>query len=93
MNHSNKTVPTIIPASLNIATLFPDAAILPNRPADPFKEVLIEEKVSFYESVCQPHLSFAHFHISKDRNSKGTYRIINNILRPRIIINVNCNTS
>jgi hypothetical protein len=47
MNHSTKTVPIIMPASLNMATLFPDAAILPNRLADPFKEVLIEEKVSF----------------------------------------------
>jgi hypothetical protein len=36
----------IMPASLKMATLFPDAAILPNRPADPFKEVLMEEKVS-----------------------------------------------
>jgi hypothetical protein len=37
-----------MPASLRMATLFPDAAILPSRPADPFKEVLMEEKVSDY---------------------------------------------
>ena len=46
MNHSSTTVPTIIPASLNMATLFPLAAMQPRRPAEPFKEVLIEEKVS-----------------------------------------------
>jgi hypothetical protein len=46
MNHNTKIVPIIMPASLRMATLFPDAAILPSRPADPFKEPLIEEKVS-----------------------------------------------
>jgi hypothetical protein len=46
MNHSTSTTPMIMPASLRIATLFPDAAILPSRPAEPFKEVLMEEKVS-----------------------------------------------
>jgi hypothetical protein len=41
----------IIPESFNIATLFPDAAIRPNRLADPFKDVLIEEKVSDYTTL------------------------------------------
>ncbi len=35
----------IIPESLNIATLFPLAAMRPNRPAEPFKDVDIVEKV------------------------------------------------
>jgi hypothetical protein len=48
MNHNNTTTPIIMPASLRMATLFPDAAILPSRPADPFKEVPMEEKVSDY---------------------------------------------
>lgn len=46
MNHSARTTPIMIPASFNIATLLPDAAILPIRAAEPFKDVLIEEKVS-----------------------------------------------
>lgn len=46
MNHNNTKTPMIIPASLSMATLFPDAAILPSRPADPFNEVLMEENVS-----------------------------------------------
>lgn len=48
MNHNPNTVPIIIPANLKIATLFPDAAILPNLLADPFNDVLIEENVSDY---------------------------------------------
>lgn len=48
MNHNKSTTPMIMPASLRMATLFPDAAILPSRPADPFKEPLMEEKVSVW---------------------------------------------
>ena len=48
MNHNASTTPMIMPANLRMATLFPDAAILPSLPADPFREVLMEEKVSFY---------------------------------------------
>lgn len=48
MNHNTSTTPIIMPASLRMATLFPDAAILPNRLADPFKEPLMEEKVSVW---------------------------------------------
>jgi hypothetical protein len=48
MNHSTNTVPTIIPASLNMATLFPLAAIRPSLLAEPFKFVLIEENVPDY---------------------------------------------
>jgi hypothetical protein len=54
MNHKINTPPTIMPESFSIATLFPLAAILPNRPADPFKLVLIEENVSDYFQLCQP---------------------------------------
>lgn len=38
-----------MPLSLNIATLFPLAAILPNLPADPFRLVLMEENLLDYE--------------------------------------------
>lgn len=54
MNHRISTPPTIIPESFNIATLFPLAAILPNRLADPFKLVLIEENVSDYTHKSAP---------------------------------------
>jgi hypothetical protein len=46
INQSSIITPMIMPANLNIATLFPEAAIRPRRPADPFKDVLMEEKVS-----------------------------------------------
>jgi hypothetical protein len=39
-------MPMRIPDNLSIATLFPDAAILPSRPAEPFRDVDMEEKVS-----------------------------------------------
>ncbi|CAG8972558.1 hypothetical protein HYALB_00011408 [Hymenoscyphus albidus] len=42
-----------MPDSLNIATLFPLAAIRPSRPAEPFRLVLMEENVSDYQSTCQ----------------------------------------
>ena len=48
-NHSTTTTPTIIPASFKIATLFPCCAIRVMRPAEPFIEVDIEEKTSFYD--------------------------------------------
>ena len=51
MNHSTNTVPIIIPASLNMATLFPLAAIRPSLPAEPFRFVLIEENVSDYSML------------------------------------------
>lgn len=53
MIHSAITTPIMIPASLKIATLFPAAAIRPNRPAEPFRDVLIDEKVSDYDPVSQ----------------------------------------
>lgn len=46
INHKAITAPMIIPLSLNIATLFPLAAMRPRRLADPFRDVLIEENVS-----------------------------------------------
>jgi hypothetical protein len=54
INHSTSTPPMIIPDSFSIATLFPLAAILPNRLADPFKLVLIEENVSDYFEPVSP---------------------------------------
>lgn len=45
-HHSTTTTPTIIPANLNIATLFPCCAMRPRRPAEPLMEVVIEEKTS-----------------------------------------------
>jgi hypothetical protein len=48
INHSTNTVPIIIPASLNMAILFPLAAIRPSLLAEPFKFVLIEENVPDY---------------------------------------------
>jgi len=60
INHNANTVPIIIPANLKIATLFPDAAILPNLLADPFNDVLIEENVSEVLSItsCARALSY-----------------------------------
>ena len=46
MKYSTSTTPMIIPASLNTATLFPDAAMRPRRPAEPLRDVLKFEKVS-----------------------------------------------
>lgn len=58
MNHSTNTVPIIIPASLNIAILFPLAAMRPSLPAEPFKLVLIEENVSdYFQSASTPYLA------------------------------------
>ena len=51
MIHNATTTAMMIPDSLNIATLFPAAAIRPNRPAEPLRVVLIEEKVSDYNPV------------------------------------------
>ena len=35
-----------IPDSFSIATLFPEAAMRPSRPAEPFRDVDMEENVS-----------------------------------------------
>lgn len=40
-----------MPESFRTATLFPDAAIRVNRPAEPFIWVVMEEKVSDYEAI------------------------------------------
>ena len=39
-------MPISIADNFNTATLFPEAAILPSRVAEPFRDVVIEEKVS-----------------------------------------------
>lgn len=52
-HHSTTTTPIIIPANLNIATLFPCCAIRPSRPAEPFIELVIEEKTSDYITLGQ----------------------------------------
>ena len=41
----------IIPANFIMATLFPEAAILVNRPAEPFIWEAMEEKVSDYKKL------------------------------------------
>lgn len=43
-----RKAPTRMPESFRMATLFPDAAIRPNRPADPFSCDDMEENVSDY---------------------------------------------
>lgn len=49
MRYRTITTPMIIPESLKIATLLPEAAMRPRRLAEPFRFVLMEEKVSFCE--------------------------------------------
>ena len=46
--HSTTNSPMMIPASFRIATLFPDAAILVSRVAEPFICAVMEENVSDY---------------------------------------------
>ena len=83
----------MIPANLNIATLFPAAAIRPNRPADPFRDVLIEEKVSDYNPVSPNPTPCPSQTFEPAGNGVQTYRIVNNILRPRIIVDINCDAA
>ena len=47
-HHRTTTTAMIIPANLKIATLFPDWAMRPSRPALPFSDVVIDEKTSDY---------------------------------------------
>jgi hypothetical protein len=47
IHHSTTTAATIIPASLNIATRFPDAAMRVNRVADAPREDVSDVKCSF----------------------------------------------
>ena len=76
----------IMPASLKMATLFPDAAILPNRPADPFKEVLMEEKVSDCRKRRQHKTLDTDMRWERQRGE--TYGIIYDILGSRIVVNI-----
>jgi hypothetical protein len=89
MIHSAIATPIMIPASLSIATLFPAAAIRPNRPAEPLRDVLIEEKVSDYELVSPNLTPCPSQTCTPAGDSAQTYRIVNNILRPRIVVDIN----
>ncbi len=74
MNQSSIMAPIIIPDNLNIATLFPLAAIRPSLPADPFRLVLIEENLFDYLSI-----STAHITVSKRHVQDGTVRTLSSI--------------
>jgi hypothetical protein len=96
INHNTNTAPMMIPESFNIETLFPLAAILPNRLADPFKLVLIDEKVFDYAQV-SPYPATETASPNAGSQTGGpwrgnTYSVINNILTLRIIININRHT-
>jgi hypothetical protein len=93
MIHIAITTPVMMPANLNIATLFPAAAIRPNRPADPLRDVPIEEKVSDYKSI-SPNPTLLPFQtFTSAGDGVHTYRIVNNILRPRVVVDVNCDVA
>jgi hypothetical protein len=57
----------IMPASLSIATLFPDAAMRVNLPAEPRRDVDIVEKASVWRtvrvSVCDPAKAMGDRHM------------------------------
>ncbi len=91
--HNAITTAMMIPDSLNMATLFPAAAIRPNRPAEPLRDVLIEEKVSDYKSVRPNPASPPFRHISPASHNAQTYRVVNDILRPCIVVDVHCNAA
>lgn len=86
MNQMASTAPIIIPESFNIATLLPDAAILPSRPADPFKDVLIEENVSDW-------FKYQHRSLLRIWYQERTNSIIDHILRSCVVIYINCDAS
>jgi hypothetical protein len=92
--HNAITTAIMIPDSLNIATLFPAAAMRPSRPAEPLRDVLIDEKVSDYKPVSPAPYPFA---LPKPLPQFGaraqTYRAVNNILRPRIVVDVYCDAA
>jgi hypothetical protein len=89
--HSAITTAIMIPASLNIATLFPAAAIRPNRPAEPLSDVPIDEKVSDYNPVSSSLPLPNPFYTGG--GSIQTYRIVNNFLRSRIVVDVHCDAA
>lgn len=60
MNHNTSTAPIIIPLNLKTATLFPLAAIRPNLPAEPFKDVDIEENVLEVSSITSCALALSY---------------------------------
>lgn len=55
IQYSTTNAATIMPLSLNIATLFPDAAMRVSRLAEPLRDVAMLEKVSFciLKKICQ----------------------------------------
>lgn len=63
IQYNTTTTAIMIPASFNIATLFPCCAIRPNRPALPFKDVLKFEKTSFciLVNVCRMGFKLATY--------------------------------
>lgn len=80
IHQSSTTTAMIIPASLNIATLFPLWAMRPSRCADPLMLPLRFEKTSFY-----------HERISLSRGKhteKSTDAVINHLLTPGIVVDV-----
>lgn len=74
-----------------MATLFPEAAIRPSLPAEPLRDVDMEENVSDYVSVTAPDQQN-----SPDLHSlyillfvgRLAYSVLNQIMRPRIVVDV-----
>lgn len=90
-----------IPASLRTATLFPEAAMRVIRVAEPLMEVVMFEKVSFYQpQSCQypvPQSSLRLESIDGSGRriwiSRSTYGIVNDILGASIIVDVDCDAA
>lgn len=79
-----------------MATLFPEAAIRPKRPADPLSCVDMDEKVSvcLVKRISSMLLMtcfcamFPERRLGKHPRGAYTYSIVNNILRSGIVVNV-----
>lgn len=84
--HRTTTPPTKNPANFNTATRFPVCAIRPRRPALPLRVVEREENTSFcIHKIRNPYSQVAS---KQARREVSAYTIINHVLVPRIIINV-----
>lgn len=83
-----------MPESFNIATLLPDAAMRPNRPAEPFSCEDMEENVSDYRLK---HLSVSVFLLASDRCARTfygkPYRMIDYVLRSGVVVDIYCDAA
>jgi hypothetical protein len=80
----------IMPASFSTATLFPDAAMRVNLPAEPLSDVDMVENVSVYRKRGR-RLAEAHLGITTEQAPRrpGPYRIVYHILCSCVVIYIN----